>query len=137
MVVEFERDAIREYPSLESKYRVLGKNKWKEYTLTINLQEYEPRKARIRFRPDSSRPPRVTVDGTRESPHRYDGGALCMWYPKDPVDKKWVFDDGLLELLVMIEFHLYREAWWRETGGYNCGEWLGPEAPHELSQDCE
>jgi len=125
IVTEFEREAVKEYPSLISKLRIIGKRKWHEYTLVIDLREFERRKVRIRFTPDSKYPPKVTVDGPRESLHRYNGGALCMWYPKDPVEQKWVFEDGLLELLVMIEFHLYREALWRETG-----EWYGPEAPH-------
>ena len=33
---------------------------------------------------------------------------------------------SLLMLLVMVEAHLFREAWWRETG-----EWLGPEKSHD------
>ena len=48
-----------------------------------------------------------------------------MWYPKDPDNQKWIFSDGLLALLVMVEFHLYREALWRETG-----VWNGPEEGH-------
>ena len=130
IVAEFEREAVKEYPSLTSKLRIIGKRKWHEYTLMIDLQEYECRKVRIRFTSDTKYPPKVTVDGPRESLHRYNGGALCMWYPKDPDDQKWIFQDGLLELLVMIEFHLYREALWRETGGFKGGEWYGPEAPH-------
>jgi hypothetical protein len=48
-----------------------------------------------------------------------------MWYPQDPDAHRWVFEDGLLVLLGLIAAHLFREAWWRETG-----EWLGPEAGH-------
>ncbi len=125
VVAQFEQDAIREYPSLVSCNGVVGSRRWRQYTLTIDLEEYEARDVKIKIKPDPKLLPRVTAGGPLESPHRYKGGALCMWYPKDPDEKRWVFNDGLLELLVMIEFHLYREAWWRETG-----EWLGPEAPH-------
>lgn len=59
------------------------------------------------------------------SPHRYKDGGLCIWHPSDAVEYRWVFEDGLLQLLGHIAAHLFREAWWRETG-----EWLGPEAPH-------
>ena len=48
-----------------------------------------------------------------------------MWYPKDPVDSRWVFVDGLLALIGLVMAHLFREAWWRETG-----EWVGEEVPH-------
>ena len=69
--------------------------------------------------------PEVKVDGPENSPHRYSNGAPCMWYPEDPKTERWIFRDGILHLLVMIEAHLFRESWWRETG-----EWLGPEQPH-------
>ena len=60
------------------------------------------------------------------SPHRYDdNGTLCIWYPNDPPEQKWEFEDGLLALINHIQAHLFREAWWREHD-----EWLGPEAPH-------
>ncbi len=42
-----------------------------------------------------------------------------------PAKNRWVFDDGLVTLLGHIAAHLFREAWWRETG-----EWLGPEVGH-------
>jgi hypothetical protein len=48
-----------------------------------------------------------------------------MWYPRDPVAKKWVVNDGILRLLGLTTTHLFREAWWRDTG-----EWLGPEYDH-------
>lgn len=88
------------------------------------VPHYETRTVEIRFT-DWSRTPTVFADGPNESPHRYSDGSLCMWYPHDPPEQKWVFADGLLALLNLIQAHLFREAWWRETG-----EWLGPEAPH-------
>jgi hypothetical protein len=48
-----------------------------------------------------------------------------MWYPDDPKENRWVFEDGLLALLGHISAHLFREAWWRETG-----KWPGPESGH-------
>jgi hypothetical protein len=87
---------------------------------------YESRLVEIRFT-DWARTPKVFVDGPKESPHRYPDGSLCMWYPEDPPEQKWVLDDGLLALLNYIQAHLFREAWWRENGP----PWLGPEAPHE------
>jgi hypothetical protein len=86
---------------------------------------YEPRNVEIRFEKGSPRTPRVFVDGPTDSPHRYPDGSLCMWYPWDPPEQRWVFSDRLLVLLNYIQVHLFREAWWREKG-----EWLGPEAPH-------
>jgi hypothetical protein len=35
----------------------------------------------------------------------------------------------------MSAHHLFKEAWWRETGGRSGGEWVGDEAPHgELTE---
>ena len=78
----------------------------------------------IRFKGRSTTP-RITTDGPAESPHRYDDGTLCMWFPRDPDERKWTFDLGLLDLLDTVVGHLFREAWWREKG-----EWLGPEVAH-------
>ena len=41
-------------------------------------------------------------------------------------EHRWVFEDGLLALMGLVMAHLFKEAWWRETG-----EWLGEEVPHE------
>ena len=89
------------------------------------MPSYGARKVHIRFS-GMSDVPSVFVDGPRDSPHRYSDGSLCMWYPRDPVDRRWVFEDGLLDLIGLVIAHLFREAWWRETG-----EWLGEEVPHE------
>jgi hypothetical protein len=83
----------------------------------------------IRFE-TGSRIPKIHADGPTESPHRYSERRLCIWYPSDPPEQKWVFEDGLLMLINHIQAHLFREAWWRETGGYDGGEWLGPEVTH-------
>jgi hypothetical protein len=69
--------------------------------------------------------PAVFADGPTSSPHRYDDSSLCMWYPGDPVSARWVFADGLLDLLDVIQNHLLREELWRRVG-----EWIGPEIPH-------
>lgn len=69
--------------------------------------------------------PAVYCDGPAESPHRYGDGSLCMWYPWDAENARWVRRDGAGALLGHITAHLLREEWWRTTG-----EWIGDEAPH-------
>lgn len=69
--------------------------------------------------------PRVYADGPTESPHRYEDGSLCMWYPRDPLARRWSFGDGLHALLGQIAVHLVKEDIWRRTG-----EWPGAEVPH-------
>lgn len=93
----------------------------------IRLDEFRAtRSVTIKLFPSPNAMPEVKVDGPTNSPHRYENGQLCMWYPWAIKSERWIFSDGLLHLLVMTEAHLFREAWWRETE-----EWLGPERSHE------
>ena len=115
-----ERGIKREFPNLLDA-KVQGGY---EYRVTVPVPNYEARKVRIRFSGRSD-VPSVFADGPQGSPHRYPDGSLCMWYPKDPIDRQWVFKDGLLNLIVLTMAHLFREAWWRETG-----EWAGEEVGH-------
>jgi len=132
-LMAFERGTTEQFTSLKSANKRSGREIWREYSLTIDVPEYESRKVVIKLKPGSDNIPRVKADGPTSSPHRYDNsdGELCMWYPWDPKENRWVFADGLLHLLVLIQLHLFREAWWRETGGNNDGEWLGAEMPHD------
>ncbi|MFE9693680.1 hypothetical protein [Micromonospora sp. NPDC005806] len=86
----------------------------------------EPRQATIVFSAGSPEIPRVFVNGPSESPHRYDGGELCMWLPFDGPEQRWLRGDGPAALLGHVVAHLVREEWWRRTG-----EWVGDEAPHD------
>lgn len=124
---QFEHRAIEQYPSLTvSNKRKRGKL-WREYRVMIRLDEYEvTRSVTLKLFSSPHAMPEVKVDGPDDSPHRYETGQLCMWYPWTVSAERWTFSDGLLHLLVMIEAHLFREAWWRETR-----EWLGPERAHE------
>ena len=105
------------------------------YSVKVRPYRFEPREVEA-FVPFSNREPLVLVDGPTLSPHRYyvDGRGfvrLCIWYPKDPSDKKWRQDDGLLALFGLTLTHLIREGYYREDiAKYGIAEWLGPEAPH-------
>lgn len=90
------------------------------------------RDVEVHFSPGSPSIPRVFVDGSTDSPHRYPDKSLCMWYPYDPPDARWWPTDGAAELLAHIAAHLIREQWWRRTG-----EWPGEEVPHMPNQKSE
>lgn len=94
-------------------------------TIPLEVPGYDGRIVTILFRKASPRWPIVMTDGPTMSKHRNPDGSLCMWYPWDDEEQRWVFEDGLRQLIALAALHLFREAWWRETG-----EWLGPEAPH-------
>jgi hypothetical protein len=85
----------------------------------------QPQRVTIEFGPNRPDTPVIYVPGPG-SPHRYDDGSLCIWYPYDPPERRWTWRDGGAVLAGHICAHLIREAWWRETG-----EWVGDEAPHD------
>lgn len=126
--MKFESGTGAQFSGITVKNKRKGKIIWREYKLFIEVPTYETCHVKIKLFPNKHKSPNVTVDGPSESPHRYGNGGLCMWYPWDSSEMRWNFYDGLLHLLVLIQAHLFREAWWRENN-----EWLGPEAPHGQS----
>jgi hypothetical protein len=124
--LRFELHASGAYPSLSGEKVGHGWNAKYVYTATVNVPGYERRRIRIAFPALSEvSAPDIYVDGPGASPHRFKGGKLCVWHPSDPDEQRWLPSDGLLGLLDMIAIHLFKEAWWRETG-----EWLGEEIVH-------
>jgi hypothetical protein len=115
-VVERPVTIVKPSPKLRGGFAV---------SLTVTPHGVPPRTVRIEFAPGSPEVPRVFADGPPDSPHRYNDGSLCMWYPHDPNDLRWSRRDGAAALVGYIALHLVREQWWRETG-----DWPGPEAPH-------
>lgn len=121
----FEYGARSRFPDLTSSINGEGL----KYVLSVEVPHYEGRQVTILFRPGYVSP-KVSVDGPAESRHRYPDGTLCMWDPRDAETHKWVLADKLPALIGIIVRHLFKEAWWRETG-----EWLGVEAAHGPKAD--
>jgi hypothetical protein len=124
--LRFERGVRARHPVLRCSTVGRGHGALVTYQLTVPIPEYEARNVTIElvngYSPFGAK---ITVDGPTESPHRYSDKSLCIWFPSDSEERKWVGDDGLGELIRQIAVHLFKEAYWRETG-----EWLGAEAPH-------
>lgn len=119
--VAFEREAWVHYPDLTAATLSTSKI-GRRYTVTLDVWHYLPQKVRIDFRPFSKRARVFPVEGPVEWRHRNGDGSLCLWYEDDPPEQKWGWEDGLGRLLVLVQFHLFREEWFREYGA-----WLGPE----------
>lgn len=125
----FERGTATAFPTLRRLPRARGRTVEWRYRVTIDVPYYEARTVEVRFEPQTRNQPHLHVDGPLESPHRYvdcSPRCLCMWYPADPRDERWMFTDGLVALLGLARLHLAREAYWRETRG----DWPGPQAAH-------
>lgn len=128
-VLRFAGRAQRSFPGLTTR-KVAGGF---EVRFRAELPgHYEQRNVTILFSKALPRTPFITADGPTESKHRNGDGSLCLWYPWDDSTQRWEFEDGLANLVGLTILHLFREAWWRETG-----EWLGPEAPHGLPKDAQ
>ena len=128
--IHFEQGIKDHYPTLHKVTRSSGPKAGRVYRTTVDVPYYESRRVEILFTKRAPTLTTITVDGPTDSPHRYKDNQLCIWHPNDPEDNRWVLSDGLLHLLRMIEIHLFREAWYRETG-----EWWGPEAGHADARD--
>lgn len=134
--LRFERPAFVVYPNMSRT--AVGHRQYARvvYRLVVPVPEYEPRTLEFQFRRTTSKPQitRVYADGPSASPHRYaphpkdplQRASLCIWYPDDPPEQRWVSSNGLLSLVELTRVHLYKEAYWRETG-----EWLGEQVPHD------
>jgi len=94
-------------------------------TVPLVVPGFGRRIVTILFAKDSPRYPIVNTDGPAASKHRNPDGSLCMWYQWDDEERRWAFEHGFRHLIALSALHLFREAWWRETG-----EWLGEQAPH-------
>lgn len=131
--LRFERGARTAYPGIKASATGRSMNATVTYTLVVDVPEYEERRVRIELAnwtvPGA---PVITVDGPSESPHRYGDHHLCIWLPDDPVEQRWVAEDGLLALIDYVRVHLFKEGYWRETG-----LWPGPEAPHGDLKEAE
>ena len=123
--VVFERGVRRHFPALRMSTHTSGNRAGRLYQAHLDVPHFERRRVEAFFSKQAPYWARISADGPDDSPHRYEDGRLCIWHPDDPDSDRWVHDDGLLMLLGLITAHLFREAWWRETG-----EWLGPEAGH-------
>ena len=126
----FEHGANIQFATLRKATRTSGPKAGRLYRTTIEVPYYDARHVEILFSKKTPSLAKIIVDGPTDSPHRYEDNRLCIWHPDDPEDNRWVFGDGLLHLLRLIETHLFREGWWRETG-----EWCGPEAGHPDGND--
>jgi len=76
--------------------------------------------------------PVVFAGEMQDSPHRYEDGALCLYYPDDPAEQRWTADKNLAELIVLVQDHLFLEDTYAETG-----EWLAPQAEHGFTEEAK
>lgn len=74
----------------------------------------------------------IALDGPRRSLHRNNGGNvdggsahLCLYFPHDPPERRWMPEYGLVGLFDIARNHLACEHVWRQTD-----QWPTEDAPH-------
>jgi hypothetical protein len=84
--------------------------------------------------PYTTHPDVLCLDGPRQSKHRnppFEDGVfgksseLCLFYRRDPAERRWRPENGLLGLFDIARLHVANEHEWRRTG-----KWPGGDAPH-------
>jgi hypothetical protein len=138
-----EAPARAAYPTLRYRRKQRHDGPVHIYNVDVPVPGYGNRHVTLEFRETSPWAPHVYADGPAgwdASPHRFAARGdrrLCIWHGGDDAERCWVPADGLLSLLGMAAHHLFKEAWWRETGGRDGGEWLGDEYPHGELTDAD
>jgi hypothetical protein len=118
-VVRMQAGVRARYPGIVKLKRRMSLT----YALDVEVPCYEMRCVTVVFDARyTAAGVRIFADGPARSRHRYEDGGLCMWHPGDPPDLRWTPANGLSDLIEMTRRHLFREAYWRETG-----RWLGSE----------
>lgn len=134
--IAFERDARRFCPGVRGRVVKGRPPHGYEYLADVPVRGSLPVPVRVQFARRSNTIAQVFPlgkAGCLTYKHRYREGNLCMWFPDDPPERRWIFADGLAALLATVSLHLFKEQWWRSTGGTVRGEWLGEEAPHDAA----
>lgn len=76
------------------------------------------------------REPRVLcLDGPQDSLHRDGPMELCLYYTRDPDERRWKVSDGLVRLFDLARVHVWSEHIWRMSGRRD-RDWPTPQAAH-------
>lgn len=76
------------------------------------------------------REPRVLcLDGPQDSLHRNGPIELCLYYDRDPEERRWKVSDGLVRLFDLARRHLWAEKIWRDNGR-RVSDWPTMQAAH-------
>lgn len=74
--------------------------------------------------------PRVLcLDGPTDSLHRNGPIELCLYYERDPDERRWKVSDGLVRLFDLARVHVWCEHIWRRRGRKD-RDWPTPQADH-------
>ncbi len=71
----------------------------------------------------------LCLDGPTDSLHRNGPSELCLYYERDPEERRWKVSDGLVRLFDLGRRHVMCEYIWRKRGG-KPSDWPTEQAAH-------
>jgi hypothetical protein len=71
----------------------------------------------------------LCLDGLTDSLHRNGMLDLCLYYERDPDERRWKVNDGLVRLFDLARVHVWCEHIWRARGRKD-SDWPTPQAAH-------
>ena len=109
------------------------------------LRTYPIERVRVTV-PPTGPPVAVSLDCDRPFLHRYPridpsklarvripgleflAGALCLWFPDDPLHLRWSWAKGFVDFVRIVQRHLWYEEFWRRNG-----KWPVEDAHEEIT----
>lgn len=79
--------------------------------------------------PWKEEPKVLCLDGPTDSLHRNGILELCLYYERDPDERRWKINDGLPRLFDLARVHVWCEHIWRLRGRKD-SDWPRPQAAH-------
>lgn len=79
--------------------------------------------------PWTQEPAVLCLDGPTDSAHRNGELELCLYYGRDPAERRWKVSDGLICLFDIARQHVWSEHIWRSRGR-RPSDWPTDQAPH-------
>jgi len=136
-IAQLSLRVMRRMPDLVAYARRHGLQLWDLLAYSANAESADGRLRLVALfpgHPYTTDPEVLCLDGPRQSKHRnppFDDGVfgksalLCLYYRKDPDERRWLPEHGLLGLFDIARLHVANEYEWRRTR-----VWPGEDAPH-------
>ena len=123
---------VRDHPGLRRYVAALGVQPW-EVLGWVSVAEGRWRDRRIvalfPTAPWVRGPKVLCLDGPTSSLHRNGPFELCLYYERDPDERRWKVYDGLGRLFDLARIHVWSEQIWRDRGS-RPSDWPTDQAPH-------
>ncbi len=126
----------RDHPGLRAYMQAQGVPAWDIWGYLAPAEGPWPLRRLVALfprHPSQADPVVLCLDGPKDSKHRNGprnvSMELCLYYSRDPDERRWKASDGLPRLFDLGRRHLLCEHIWRSRGGRD-DDWPVEDAPH-------